>query len=70
MPGVVISGQVADAVFVTTTAVQLSLAVTITVLLTEQASMGAVKLAVKFADSPGASVSGPVTGESDTILTR
>ena len=50
MPGVVISGQVTDAVFVTTIAVQLSLPETITVLLTEQASTGAMKLAVKFAD--------------------
>src|ERR1035437_3804735 len=70
MPGVVTSGQVADAVFVTTTAVHLSLPVAITVLLTEQASRGAVTVTVKLLTAPGASVSGPMTGESDTILTR
>jgi hypothetical protein len=70
MPGVVMSGHVADAVFVTKACVQLSLPVTVTVLLTEQELMGAVKLAVKFAEAPGASVSGPMTGESDTILAR
>jgi hypothetical protein len=51
MPGVVISGQVADAVFVTMFCVQLSLPVAVTVLLTEQASVGAVKEAVKGADA-------------------
>src|ERR1035437_9954654 len=70
MPGVVTSGQVADAVLVTMTAVHLSLPVAITVLLTEQASMGAVKVTVKLLTAPGASVSGPMTGESDTIMTR
>jgi hypothetical protein len=54
IPGVVISVQVADAVFVTMSCVQLSLPVTVTVLLTEQESVGAVKLAVKFADAWGA----------------
>ena len=63
MPGVVTSGQVADAVLVTMTFVQLSLPVAITVLLTEQASMGAVKLAVKFADAPGARL-----GTVNTVL--
>jgi hypothetical protein len=52
MPGVVISGQgPADAVFVTGAAVQLSLPVAVTVLLTEQALVGAVKVAVKFEDA-------------------
>jgi hypothetical protein len=51
MPGVVISGQVADAVFVTMTRVQLSLPVAVTVLLTEHALAGAVKVAVKIADA-------------------
>jgi hypothetical protein len=51
IPGVVISGQVADAVFVTMSCVQLSPPVTVTVLLTEQAPTGAVKLAVKIADA-------------------
>src|ERR1039457_2900081 len=62
MPGVVTSGQVADAVFVTMTPVHLSLPVAITVLLTEQASVGAVKLAVNFADAPGASVATEMSG--------
>ena len=44
------------------TAVQLSLPMAVTVLLTEQASKGAVKLAVKLLTAPGASVSGPMTG--------
>jgi hypothetical protein len=70
MPGVVISGQMADAVLVTMTAVHLSLPVAITVLLTEQASRGAVTVTVKLLTAPGASVSGPMTVESDTILAR
>jgi hypothetical protein len=53
MSGVVISLQMADAVFVTMACVQMSLPVAITVLLTEQASMGAVKLAPKVANAPG-----------------
>ena len=63
MPGVVISVQVADAVFVTITRVQLSLPVAFTVLLTEQASTGAVKLAKKFANAPGARL-----GTVNTVL--
>ena len=54
MPGVVTSGHVADAVLETLIAVQASLPLAVTVLLTEQASAGAVKLAVKLADTPGA----------------
>jgi hypothetical protein len=50
-PGVVINGQVDDAVLVTICEVQLSLPVAVTVLLTVQASIGAVKLAVKLADA-------------------
>src|ERR1035437_8523782 len=53
IPGVVVSGQVADAVFVTRTLVQLSLPVTVTVLLTEHAPAGTVKVAVKFVHAPG-----------------
>ena len=52
--GAVTSGQVAEALLVTRASVQLSRPLAITVLLTEQASAGAVKLAVKFADAPGA----------------
>src|ERR1019366_8308657 len=63
MPGMAFSGQVADAVFVTMTCVQLSLPVTITVLLTEQASMDVVKLAVKFVEAPGARL-----GTVNTVL--
>jgi hypothetical protein len=63
MLGVAISGQVADAVLVTMTCVQLSLPVAITVLLTEQPSVDAVKLAVKFADAPGARL-----GTVNTVL--
>jgi hypothetical protein len=54
IPGVVFSVQLADALFVTMACVQLSLPVAVTVLLTEQALMGAVKLAVKIADAWGA----------------
>src|ERR1035437_8662894 len=62
MPGVVTSGQVTDAVLVTGAAVQLSLPLAVTVLLTEQPSMDVVKLAVKLTVAPGASVIGPMTG--------
>jgi hypothetical protein len=62
MLGAVAKAQVAEAVFVTRTEVQLSLPVAVTALLTEQVSMGAVKLAVKLAEAPGASVRGPMTG--------
>jgi hypothetical protein len=54
MLGVLTSGQVADLLSVTTVAVQASLPLAVTVLLTEQASLGAVKLAVKLAETPGA----------------
>jgi hypothetical protein len=54
MREVVTSVQVADALLLTTACVQLSLLLAITVLLTEHASAGAMKLAVKFADAPGA----------------
>ena len=52
--GAVTNEQVADSVSVTTVAVQASVPLAVTVLLTEQASIGAVKLAVKLADAPGA----------------
>jgi len=64
MPGVVISGQgPADAVFVTGAAVQLSLPVAVTVLLTEQALVGVMKLALKFEDALGARL-----GTKSTVL--
>jgi hypothetical protein len=62
MPGVVVSVQLVEAVFVTTTAVQLSLPVARTVQLAEQVSLAAVKLVVKLTAVPGASVTGPITG--------
>ena len=54
MAGAVVSGQVAEATLVTTVPAQASVPRAVTVLLTEQALAGAVKLAVKFADAPGA----------------
>ena len=54
MRGVVKSGQVAEVLLETTTAVQLSLPRAVTRLLTEQTFVGVVKLAVKFAVAPGA----------------
>ena len=54
--GVVISTQVADAVLVASISEQASAPVAMTVLLTAQASSGAVKLATKFAEAPGARV--------------
>ena len=63
MLGVVVSVQVAEALLFTTAPVQLSLPLAVTVLLTEQASAGAVKLAVKLADAPGAKL-----GTVNTVL--
>ena len=54
MRGAVTRVQVADAVFETLTAEQASLPLPVAVLLTEHASAGVVKLAVKFAEAPGA----------------
>ena len=54
MRGVVTSVQVAEALLLTKACVQLSLPLAVTVLLTEQASAGAVKAAVKLVDAPGA----------------
>ena len=54
MLGAVPSGQVADALLVTLSAVQASAPVATAVLLTEHALSGAEKLALKFADTPGA----------------
>ena len=60
--GVVSSAQVADALWETRMAVQLSLPLALTVLLTVQALLGAMKLAVKLLTAPGTNVSGPTTG--------
>ena len=54
MLGAAVSAQVAEALALTRALVQASLPLAVTVLLTEHASAGAVKLAVKFADAPGA----------------
>src|SRR5436190_7813693 len=61
--GVVPSGQVADATLVTMFAVQASVPRALTVLVTKHELPGAVKLAVKFADAPGARV-----GTVSTVL--
>jgi hypothetical protein len=61
--GVVVSGQAVEALAVTPIDVQASLPLAVTVLLTEQASVGAVKLAVKFAEPPGARL-----GTVNTVL--
>jgi hypothetical protein len=63
MRGVVTSGQVAVASVETRLSEQASLPLAITVLVTEHASAGAVKLAAKFADAPGARV-----GTVSTVL--
>jgi hypothetical protein len=63
MRGVVTRVQVADALLLTTFSAQLSLPLAVTVLLTEHASAGAVKLAVKFAEPPGARL-----GTVNTVL--
>src|ERR1035437_4439535 len=70
MAGAVVSGQVADATLVTIVAVQASLPLAVTRLLTEHALAGTVKLAVKFADAPGARLGtvSTVLGE-DWLLT-
>ena len=52
--GLVASVQVAEAELETTTRLQLSLPLALTVLLTEQTFAGAVKLAVKLVEAPGA----------------
>jgi hypothetical protein len=62
MLGAVVNGQVADSVSVTTVDAQASVPAAVTVLLTVQVSIGAVKDVVKSAVSPGARVIGPVTG--------
>jgi hypothetical protein len=63
MLGVVTNAQVAEALAVTLASVQPSLPLAVTVLLTEQPSAGAVKLAVKLAETPGARV-----GTVNTVL--
>ncbi len=50
----VFKAQVADALFATGEPEQLSLPVAVTVLVTAQASAGAVKVALKLAEAPGA----------------
>ena len=57
MPGEVIREQVAEAELLTTEAVQLSLPKALTELLTEQESIGVVKLAEKLDEAPGARLS-------------
>ena len=57
------SGQVVDAVFVTSVKLQLSLAVAMTVLLMEQASSGVVNVTVKPAEAPDARL-----GKVSTVL--
>jgi hypothetical protein len=52
--GALSSGQIVDAVLVTSAELQASLPLTVTVLLMEQASRGVLKLAVKFAEAPAA----------------
>jgi len=63
IPGAVTSGQVAEALWVTMLSEQASLPLAVTVLLTEHASAGAVKLAVKLAEAPGARL-----GTVNTVL--
>ena len=63
MPGAVTNVQVADALLVTTVPTHASLPLAVTVLLTEHASAGAVRLAVKFAEPPGARL-----GTVNTVL--
>ena len=63
MLGVVISGQVAEALAVAPIAEHASLPVAVTVLLTEHASAGAVNVAEKLVDVPGARV-----GTDNTML--
>lgn len=63
MLGAVVKGQVVVAAWVTSAAVQASLPVAVTVLLTAHASAGAVKLTVKFAVTPGARL-----GTVNTVL--
>jgi hypothetical protein len=54
--GVVVNGQVADALLEATVWLQLSLPLAVTVVLTEHASAGVTKLVVKFVVAPGAKV--------------
>ena len=68
--GAVPIGQVVEATFETALDVQASVPRAVTVLLTEHALAGAVKLEVKFADTPGARLAtvNTVVGE-DWLLT-
>ena len=53
--GLLLIGQVTEAVFDTALVVQASLPLAVTVVVTEQALVGTVKLPVKLAEAPGAS---------------
>jgi hypothetical protein len=63
MLGVVVREQVAEALAVAPTAEHASLPVAVTALLTEHVSAGAVKVAEKLADAPGARL-----GTVNTVL--
>ena len=71
MPGAVPNGQVAEALAVTRPSVQAPLPLAVTELLTEQASAGVVKLAVKLAETPGARLAtvNTVLGEAWLLTT-
>ena len=56
MAGAMVIGQVMGMVFVTMLGVQMSLPWPLKVVVTEQALAGTVRLLVKLADAPGASV--------------
>jgi len=55
MRGLLVTGQVMEALFDTVLVVQKSLPLAVSVVVTEQALTGAVKLPVKLAEAPGAS---------------
>ena len=70
MLGTVARGQVAGALLETSAAVQESLPVAVTVLLTDQALTGVVKLPVKLLMAPGSSVATVKTGVAPLRLLR
>jgi hypothetical protein len=71
MPGAAVSAQFAEALALTRALVQASLPLAVTALVTEHASAGAVKLAVKLADTPGARLAkvNTVLGEAWLLMT-
>lgn len=71
MLGVLPSGQVADAFWLTGAPVQASLPLAVTVALTVQPLAGAVKLEEKLADAPGARLTtvNTVLGEDCALTT-